>query len=261
MSLATWWAERKHRRTAKAIARHRKRIKNKFGFGEDRQRAIEFFRSLGGRDGASGLLERFMVNIDHTIRDEEEKEQVFKTLSGLDPGVVVPAIEDFLNRRDAPRVPVTWPLKLLATVASPAEAVAAIRRALERMGTSYTQDPERKVLLVSSLADYSEPGVTDALVPFLRDHRDEVQLEALSALTRRKEEGCRETLLTMLVEPETPPRLRSAIAEALQTLGWDVKGFRKKVEEVLPAGMFVDRSGHIKGRTPGAGGGESDEQG
>jgi len=49
-----------------------------------------------------------MVNINQSIRDEEEKESVFNILVefGAD---VVPAIEEYLNRKDAASVPVTWP--------------------------------------------------------------------------------------------------------------------------------------------------------
>ncbi len=202
--LETWRA--KHH--AKLIARHKRHIKNKFGFGEDRHRAMEFFKELGGREGAVGLLERFMINTDATIRDEEEKQEVFEILVGFG-AAVIPAIEEYLNRKDAASVPITWPLKVLAAVASPDEAVAVIIRALTRLGTSYTREPERKALLVSQLAEYNDPRVVPALIPFLRDHRDEVQLETLEALTRKADETAREEMLELLVDEDTPVRLRA----------------------------------------------------
>ncbi len=242
--LEAWRA--KHQ--AKLIARHKRRIKNKFGFGEDRHRAMEFFKELGGREGAVGLLERFMINTDASIRDEEEKQEVFEILVGFG-AAVIPAIEEYLNRKDAASVPITWPLKVLAAVASPDEAVAVIIRALTRLGTSYTREPERKALLVSQLAEYNDPRVVPALIPFLHDHRDEVQIETLEALTRKADETAREAMLQLLVDEDTPVRLRASVALALQKLGWDVRGYRKKVEGILPEGMSVDRSGRIKGRS------------
>jgi hypothetical protein len=248
MMFSDWIETWRAKRHTTAIARHKKRIKNRFGFGEDRHRAMEFFKDLGGREGALGLLERFMINTEASIRDEEEKQDVFEILVKLGPDVI-PAIEEYVNRKDAATVPITWPLKVLGTVAEPAEAVAVIIRALTRMGTSYTREPERKVLLVSQLAEYNDPRVVPALIPFLRDHRDEVQLETLAALTRKADETAREAMLEILVDEDTPVRLRASVAEALQRLGWDVRGYRKKVEEVLPEGMSVDRSGRIKGRS------------
>jgi DNA-binding protein YbaB len=258
MSLSSWLENLRQRRRERAIAKHRKKIKNKFGFGEDRQRAVEFFQGLGGKVGTLGLLERFMVNIDHTIRDEEEKERLFRIL--VEAGnEVIPAIDEYLNRRDATRVPVTWPLKVLVAVAEPAEVVTVISKALQAMGTGYTTDPERKVSLLAQLAEQDDPRVVPVLLPFLRDHRDEVQLEALSALTRRADEAAREPMLVLLVDPETPLRLKGALAGALRTLGWEVKGYRKKVEENLPEGLFVDRSGRIKGHGAKGGQDTSDE--
>ncbi len=247
MSISTWFDKRRERHREKQIIHHRKHIKTRFGQGEDRFKAIDFFCELGGKQGALGLLERFMVNVEPSIRDEEEKERVFKILLDYGPDVVA-AIEDYLNRRDAANVPVTWPLKVLDAVCEPKDAVSVIIRTLEKMGTSYMREPERKQALVRQLAEYDDERVVDALIPFLHDHRDEVQIEALGALVHMQSEKAREPILQMLVDEDTPIRVKASAAEAFKTLGWTVKGYRKKVEEALPEGLSVDRSGRIKGR-------------
>jgi hypothetical protein len=247
MSLASWWRGFKDRRQLRRIARHKKAIKNRYGQGDDRARAIAFFQGLGGRDGHLGLLERFMVNAEPSIRDEEEKEDLFHTLVELGPEVI-PAIADYLKRKDAATVPISWPLKVLRAVAGPAEAAGVIIGALEEMGVAYTREPERKVELVAQLAELEDPRVVAAVVPFLHDHRDEVRLQALDVLTRKADEAAREPMLELLTDEESPLRLRASVADALQRLGWSVKGFRKRVEDNLPEGLGVDRSGKIKGR-------------
>ena len=260
MSLSSWLGNRRNKRRARAIVRHKKKIKTRYGQGEDRFRAVNFFKELGSQEGYQGLLERFMVNSEPSIKDEEEKQEIFNILVGFGADVV-PAIEGYLNRKDAATVPITWPLKVLDAIAGPEEAAGVIICALERMGTSYTREPERKVLLVSQLAEYDDPRVIPALLPFLRDHRDEVQLEALDALTCKGDENAREAMLELLVDPETPLRLRASIAGSMQQLGLNVKGYRKKVEEALPEGLHVDRSGKIKGRWVNAPSEGTDEEG
>ncbi|MBN2497505.1 MAG: HEAT repeat domain-containing protein [Deltaproteobacteria bacterium] len=247
MSLADWLEQRKDRKRLRAIQRHRKAIKNRYGYGDDRAKAVEFFQQLGGKEGHLGLLERFMVMIDKSIKDEDEKQQVFEILVGFGKEVV-PAVEDYIHRKDAASVPITWPLKVLDEVCEPAEAVDVIVRALDAVGTDYVREPERKVLLVAQLAEYDDERVVSTLIPFLRDHRDEVQLEALAALVRRADERAREPMLEIMVDDETPVRVRAQIADALQKLRWNVKGYRKKVEAALPEGLSLDRSGRIKGR-------------
>jgi hypothetical protein len=260
MSLSAWLQRRKETRRKKAVRRHKKLIKRKYGQGDDRQKAIAFFCEMGGREGISGLLERFMVNCEPSIRDEDEKQQLFDILVGFGEDVV-PAIEDYINRKDAASIPVTWPLKVLAAVTEPREAVGVIVLALLQMGTKYIREPERKVLLVSQLSEYDDERVVKTLIPFLRDHRDEVQLEALAALERRADEVAREPMLELLVEADTPLRLRACLAGTLKNLGWTVKGYRKKVEEALPGGFQVDRSGRIKGRWANAPAEDDDEEG
>ncbi len=245
--ISNWLQRMRERRHARNIIKNKKRIKMRYGQGEERYQAVEFFRDLGGREGVAGLLERFMVKVDHSIRDEEEKQEVFNHLASFSKEDVLPAIEEYLNRRDSAKVPVTWPLKVLDRAASTEEVVSVLIRALDKLGTEYAKEPERKVVLISQLAEYSDPRVVPALLPFLCDHRDEVKLTALSALTRKADESAREAMLDLLVDPETPIRLRGSIAESLMTLGWPVKGYRKKVEEVLPEGLHIDRSGRIKG--------------
>ena len=247
MSFSDWMEKRRERKRLRQIERHKKGIKNRYGYGEDRQKAVEFFLDLGGKEGALGLLERFMVIIDKTIKDEEEKEHLAKILVSMGHDIV-PAIEAYIHRKDASNVPITWPLKILEQVCESSEAVDVLVRALETMGIRYTREPERKVLLVSHLAEFDDERVVPTLLPFLRDHRDEVQIEALDALVRRSDERAREPMLELLIDEETPMRLRAAVAESLQQLGWTVKGYRKKVEEVLPDGLGVDRVGRVKGR-------------
>jgi len=247
MSIGDWLDRQREKKKHRTYLKHKKHIKTKFGQGEDRQRAVQYFTDLGNNGGYEGLLERFMVNVEPSIKDEDEKEYVYEILVEFGQDVI-PAIEAYLNRKDAAHIPITWPLKVLAAVAETKEAVRVIVDSLEKIGTSYTREPERKVLLVSQLVEYDDPRVVPTLIPFLRDHRDEVQLEALSALEKKADESAREEMLKLLTEEDTPARIRSAIAETMKKLGLSVKGFRKKVEDILPDGLHVDRSGRIKGR-------------
>jgi HEAT repeat protein len=247
MSIGDWLDRQREKKKHRTYLKHKKHIKNKFGQGEDRQRAVQYFIDLANKGGYEGLLERFMVNVEPSIKDEDEKQYVFEVLVAFGQDVI-PAIEAYLNRKDAAHIPITWPLKVLAAVAETEEAVRVIVDSLEKLGTSYTREPERKVLLVSQLVEYDDPRVIPALIPFLRDHRDEVQLEALAALEKKADDSAREEMLELMVDEDTPARIRAAIAETMKNLGLAVKGYRKKVEEVLPEGLHVDRSGRIKGR-------------
>ena len=76
---------------------------------------------------------------------------------------------------------------------------------------------------------------------------DEVRFATVEALDEVGEMDAREPLLAALTnDEEDSVRVKHRILEALQKNGWEVKGFRKAVEELLPDGWFLDRAGKIK---------------
>lgn len=235
-------AEGKLRRLSKALT-------EKYGPPENRQKAIATLSEQGTPEALSALLLRFTITSDPSITDAEEKQQVFELVVDAGDKAIGP-LRDFL-RRDS----VSWALRALAELLPRGELLAIVVGELERLGAEYTRDPEKKVQLISWLAENhtdetsgQDPRVVPALLPFLDDMSDDVKLAALRALVRQRVEAVREPILESLVRPDQSARVRQELLSAIAELGLAVQGYREKVEALLPETYFVDKAGTLKRR-------------
>ena len=107
--------------------------------------------------------------------------------------------------------------------------------------------PEKKVLLLHAFATHKAPGITEAVVPFLEDMDDEVQIAAAQAMAVQKDERAREPLIQQFLRAHEGKnaRVREALAGLLVDTQFDVKGYTPKVEAALPPAYKLDSKGRV----------------
>ncbi len=224
-----------------------KKVTEKYGPPENRQKVIEQLAQMDTPEALSTLLLRFTINSDPSITDAEEKQHVFDLV--LDAGEkAVGPLRDFVRRQES----ISWALRLLAELLPAEEVTAIVISELTRLGPEYTRDPEKKVQLINWLAEHrGEPPdarVGPLLPQFLDDMSDDVKLAALRAIVAERLETAREHLLTAFVHPDQSARVRQALAAALADSGFGVQGYREKVEALLLEPYYVDKTGVVKRR-------------
>ena len=126
----------------------RKKIQERYGQPEGRQQAMDKLLDMGTPEAIAALLTRFTVNVEPSITDAEEKEYLFKSLVDMGEKAVDP-IQAFLLRSDDAA---SWALRLLDQLIAPEALVAFCIEALRKIGPDYTRDPEKKLVLISTLA-------------------------------------------------------------------------------------------------------------
>ncbi len=229
------------------IRRLTKKITEKYGPPENRQKAIETLASMDTAEAWSALLMRFTINSDPSITDAEEKQRVFELVVGAGDKTVGP-LEDFLRKQDS----VSWSLRALIELLPHAEVTDLVLGELARIGPEYTRDPEKKIQLLTWLAEHPgeapHPRLGETLIPFLEDMSDDVKLAAARTLTQAKVEAAREPMLAALVAPEQSARVRQNLLGALADLCFGVQGYREKVEALVVEPYYVDKSGVVKRR-------------
>ncbi len=228
------------------IRRLGKKLTEKYGPPENRQKAIETLAEIGTPEALAALLLRFTIASDPGITDAEEKQRVFELLVDAGDEALQP-LRDFVRRQES----VSWALRVLAELVPPAELVGIVVGELTRLGAEYTRDPEKKVQLINWLAENhpeADPRVGPALLPFIEDMSDDVKLAAVRALARQKLEIAREPFLLALVQPEQSARVRQELLAALADCGFGVQGHREKVEALLQEPFVLDKGGLVKRR-------------
>ena len=106
----------------------------------------------------------------------------------------------------------------------------------------------RGVLLLHALMTHKAPEITPAVLPFLDDMDDEVQIAAAEVITRQQDPAGREPLIQHFLKAQesSNARVREALAGLLADSPWDVKGYTPKVEAALPPAYKLDSKGKVQ---------------
>jgi hypothetical protein len=117
----------------------------------------------------------------------------------------------------------------------------------KKVGGEYSRVPEKKVLLLHALASRRSAEIAPAVLPFLTDMDDEVQIAAAEVIAKQQDPVGREPLIRHFLEAHegSNARVREAFAGVLADSGWDVKGYTPKVEAALPPSYKLDSKGKV----------------
>ncbi len=224
------------------VRRLQKKASEKFGPPENRQGAIEELGSLRTEAAIDALLNRYTFRIDPGITDDEEKARVLALLTQAG-NVALGPVKRFISGRDE----ISWPLRALEALLPEAEVVQFLVEVAKKVGGEYSRVPEKKVLLLHALSAHRSKEIAPAVLPFLDDMDDEVQIAAAEVIARQQDPVGREPLIQHFLKAHeaSNARVREALAGLLVDCGWDVKGYTPKVEAALPAGYKLDSRGKV----------------
>lgn len=236
-------------RERSSLRRLSRKVTEKFGPPENRQRAIEQLGEMGTPEALLALCQRFTILSDPGITDAEEKERARGILVGAGQAAAGP-VQEFVRREESG---VAWGLRVLAELLPADRVNALVLEELARLSREYSRDPEKKLVLLTWLMEHRAeaiPGdVQAALLPLLEDFSDDVRIGALRALAAlAPSDPVREGLIQLLLRDKDNARVRGEVLEALARMGADVKGYRPSVEALLVEPFYLDREGQVKKR-------------
>jgi HEAT repeat protein len=140
---------------------------------------------------------------------------------------------------------VTWAIQALEKLQPTDEVVRYLFEILAEGDPVHIRG-EKATQILKALETLDDPSVVEGVIPCLESPDDTVRNAAVECLEAKADSRAREPFLETLTNPdEDSIRVRTRIAEALERLGWEVKGFRKKVEAVLPEGFRITSKGLV----------------
>ena len=224
------------------VRRLQKKAMQKFGPAENRQGAIEELGGLKTEAAIDALLSRYTFRVDPGITDDDEKARVLALLTQAG-GVALAPVKRFISSRDE----ISWPLRALEGLLPEAEVVKFLVEVARKIGGEYSRVPEKKVLLLHALSAHRSPDIAPAVLPFLDDMDDEVQIAAAEVIVKQQHPAGREPLIQHFLKAHegSNARVREALSGLLADSGWDVKGYTPKVEAALPQGYKLDSRGKV----------------
>ncbi|HEX4382708.1 MAG TPA: HEAT repeat domain-containing protein, partial [Myxococcales bacterium] len=146
---------------------------------------------------------------------------------------------------------ISWPLRALSDLLPEEAVVKFLVEVARKVSSEYSRVPEKKVLLLHALLTHKAPEITAAVLPFLEDMEDEVQIAAAEVIARQHDDSGREPLIQHFLKSHegSNARVREALAGLLADSTWDVKGYTPKVEAALPAAYKLDSKGKVLRKT------------
>jgi hypothetical protein len=239
----------KEEREKGALRKLAKKVTERYGPPENRQRAIEQLGEMGTPDALATLCLRFTVRAEPGITDDEEKETARRLLVDARERALEPVARFVREQEDG----VSWGLRVLQEIAPDEKMLEVVVGEIAHIGKIYTRDPEKKLVLLTWLREHHagarSADLEGALLPLLEDFSDDVRISATRALVAvAPGERAREALIQLLLRDRDNARVRGEVLEAMAALGADVKGHRPSVEPLLVEPFFLDREGRVKKR-------------
>lgn len=229
------------------LAKHAERVANKRAQAPDRWESIQALGKIattepeGGAEdereaAVSALLERFTFNVDPTITDGEEKDEVFRWVSGVGEAGVAPIREAMAHHES-----ISWPLKCLEALVSQERLNHEMLALLSKMDTEYERDPQRKLQLLGYLEQHRDPTVVEAVSPFLMDMNESARFHAVRTVLAQENASDAVDALAEALTEEDSVRVKVLVLEAMAEQGWSLGAHAGAVE--LPDGWSKDKKG------------------
>jgi HEAT repeat protein len=198
----------------KSLQRTIDKATNKLAQQADRWSALENLRKDGSEEALYGLTRRFSIVSQKSSEDEQEKQWVVDAL--VEKGeVAIGPVRRYLKNH----AQLAFALQVLGKIVPKERALEVIDELFESEAPGYTRDPERRLDLIKWLSEWPKATAADVvprLVPYLKDHSEDVRYFAAEGLARHSMDEAAPRLIEALVNPEEEAgRFKRRLAELL----------------------------------------------
>ena len=164
------------------------------------------------------LFGRFNLQLEHTIKDQREKDLVLDLLA--EKGAeAARAARSFA--RTSPNF--QYALKLVERIEGASAGTEVLLELLAAEKLENEWKPEKKRTLLISLAERKDARIVEAAARFLADFDEGVRHAAIEAIAAQDGDGGRAPLLVAITNPkEESTRIRGRLAEVFATRRWAV---------------------------------------
>jgi HEAT repeat protein len=217
-----------------------KALREAYSQPEYRRQAMEKLIEIGTEEAYAALLQRFTFNSHGQIADESEKNDLVEELVNIGPPIV-PALKKFIQTEKQ----IAFPIRALARLLERPELLAFLTESLQRYEPLDHRSTKAKAMLILALHDFGGSEQALVIVPYLDDHDDDVQFQAITALEKLKNESTREALIQVCCGDRHAGRIQSRAAQALCDLEWSVKGSFEQMSSEVRATFNLSKKGTL----------------
>lgn len=222
------------------IERAVKDLREPFAQPEVRRAAMGKLLEIATDEAYYGLLVRFTFNASGHIADESEKRDLMQELVKVGRPAVDP-LKRFIEKEKA----ISFPLRTLAQIMDREEALEFMTAALKKLEPLDHRTTEQKKALIVAIADLGKPEQAPAVVPYLKDHNDDVQAQAVETLEKLKNVETYSALVEVCVGDAHAARIQRRAAQVLEVLEIPLKAEFEKFNGELRSEYLLTKKGTL----------------
>ncbi len=221
-----------------------KELTEPFAQPEYRRTAMNKLIELGTPEAHAALLKRFTYNANGSIADESEKRDLVDEIVRIGQPMVGP-VRAFIRSEKA----VEFPIRALLEMESKETVRDFLTESLTSLEPLDHRTTDRKRALITALADLGDPASASAILPFLKDHSDDVQFQALEALETLAEPNALAAVVELCVGDAHAPRIQRRAAQVLAKFEISVRDRFEGFNAELRSEMMLGKKGQLMRKT------------
>lgn len=223
-----------------ALEKNAKAIREPYSQPEYRREAMQKLLEMESEEAYDAVLMRFTFNSHGGIADEDEKNELVEELVKIGRPAL-PALTRFIQREKQ----IAFPVRAYSRIVEKEELLEFLVASLRKYEPLDHRSTQAKATLISSIHDYGTPAQAMAVVPYLEDHHDDVQFQAIAALERFKDPASRDALANVCVEGSHSARIQSRAAQVICDLEWAVKDLYDKMSPEVKSEFLLSKKGTL----------------
>lgn len=217
-----------------------KQVREAYAQPEYRRAAMDKLVEIGTEEAIAALLQRFTFNASGQIADESEKHDLVDQLATLGEPAKAPLMRFIRTEKN-----IAFPIKALLKILPKDEGIAFLCETLKAYEPLDHRSTQAKATLVMSLSEVCGPEHAPVFVPYLDDHHDDVQFQAVVVLEKLKNPDVKDAIAGVCVGEAHASRVQRRAAQALADLKWPVKERYDAFNPELKRDYLLGKKGHL----------------
>ena len=215
-----------------------KDLREPYAQPEVRRGAMGALLEIGTPEAYDALMLRFTFNANGNIADEDEKRDLVKYIVDVGEDMIGP-VKKFIETEKA----VTFPIRALSQLVSKQGCVAFLVETLRGKEPLDHRSTDAKRALAIAIGDMGTPEDAMALLPYLEDHSDDVQITVVDALARLANPETATALAEVCCRDSHAARIQSRAAHVLMNAQWSVKAHWDRFRPEVKSEFLLGKKG------------------
>ncbi len=218
-----------------------KDLREAYAQSEVRRGAMASLLEMGTPEAYEALLVRFTFAANGHIADESEKRDLVQYVVDVGEPMVEP-IKEFIATEKA----ITFAIRALSQLMSKEACVAFLVETLSAKEPLDHRTTDAKRALAIAIGDLGKLEDAKALVPYLEDHSDDVQINVVDAIGRLDNPETAADLAGVCCRDTHAARIQSRAAHVIMEHGWSMKHHFDKFIGEVKSEFLIDKKGMLK---------------